>query len=66
MGGLRAQQCGRTPCRAALTRAAQGAEVIRTPNEAAFDSPDSYIGVAKRLNAEIPNSHILNQVRVLW
>lgn len=38
-----------------------GAEIIRTPTEAAFDSPESHIGVAKRLNAEIPNSHILDQ-----
>jgi hypothetical protein len=29
---------------------ALGAEIIRTPTEAAFDSPESHIGVAKRLN----------------
>lgn len=40
---------------------ALGAEIIRTPTEAAFDSPDSHIGVAKRLLSEIPNSHILDQ-----
>lgn len=40
---------------------ALGAEIIRTPTEAAFDSPESHIGVAKRLNATIPNSHILDQ-----
>jgi cystathionine beta-synthase len=40
---------------------ALGAEIIRTPTEAAFDSPDSHIGVAKRLLNEIPNSHILDQ-----
>jgi cystathionine beta-synthase len=40
---------------------ALGAEIIRTPTEAAWDSPDSHIGVAKRLNAEIKNSHILDQ-----
>jgi len=40
---------------------ALGAKVIRTPNSAAFDADDSYIGVAKRLQREIPNSHILNQ-----
>jgi cystathionine beta-synthase len=40
---------------------ALGAEIIRTPNDAAFDSPNSHIGVAKRLNGEIPNSHILDQ-----
>jgi len=38
-----------------------GAEVIRTPTEAAWDSPESHIGVAKRLNQEIPNSVILDQ-----
>eukprot|EP00466_Bigelowiella_natans_P017426 jgi/Bigna1/57866/fgenesh1_pm.33_\ len=40
---------------------ALGAEIIRTPTEAAFDSPESHIGVAKRLNKELPNSHILDQ-----
>jgi cystathionine beta-synthase len=43
---------------------ALGAEIIRTPTEAAFDSPESHIGVAKRLNEEIPNSHILDQYTV--
>ena len=42
---------------------ALGAEIIRTPTEAAWDSPDSHISVANRLNKEIPNSHILDQVR---
>lgn len=40
---------------------ALGAEIIRTPTEAAWDSPESHIGVARRLNKEIPNSHILDQ-----
>jgi len=40
---------------------ALGAEIIRTPTEAAFDDPESHIGIAKKLNAEIPNSHILDQ-----
>ena len=40
---------------------ALGAEIVRTPTEAAFDSPESHIGVAKRLQQEIPNSHILDQ-----
>ncbi|EFA76113.1 cystathionine beta-synthase [Heterostelium album PN500] len=40
---------------------ALGATIIRTPTEAAFDSPESHIGVALKLNAEIPNSHILDQ-----
>lgn len=42
---------------------ALGAEIIRTPNDAAWDSPDSHIGVAARLNKEIPNSHILDQYK---
>eukprot|EP01111_Echinosteliopsis_oligospora_P015087 TRINITY_DN584_c0_g1_i1.p1 TRINITY_DN584_c0_g1~~TRINITY_DN584_c0_g1_i1.p1 ORF type:complete len:500 (+),score=172.87 TRINITY_DN584_c0_g1_i1:100-1599(+) len=40
---------------------ALGAQIIRTPTEAAFDAPESHIGVAKKLNSEIPNSHILDQ-----
>jgi len=40
---------------------ALGAEIIRTPTEAAWDSPESHIGVAKRLNELLPNSHILDQ-----
>jgi cystathionine beta-synthase len=40
---------------------ALGAEIIRTPTEAAFDSPDSHIGVAKKMNSELKNSHILDQ-----
>ena len=40
---------------------ALGAEIIRTPTEAAWDSPDSHIGVARRLKDVIPTSHILDQ-----
>ncbi|HHH30645.1 MAG TPA: cystathionine beta-synthase, partial [Polyangiaceae bacterium] len=40
---------------------ALGAEIIRTPTEAAFDSPESHIGVANRLREVIPNAHILDQ-----
>lgn len=40
---------------------ALGAEIVRTPTEAAWDAPDSHISVAKRLQSEIPNSHILDQ-----
>jgi cystathionine beta-synthase len=40
---------------------ALGATIIRTPTQAAWDSPESHIGVARRLLKEIPNSHILNQ-----
>ena len=38
-----------------------GATIYRTPTEAASDSPDSHISLAKRLCDEIPNSHILDQ-----
>ena len=44
-----------------VTLAVLGAEVIRTPTEAAFDSPESHIGVAKRLQRELPRAHILDQ-----
>ncbi|KND86205.1 Cystathionine beta-synthase [Tolypocladium ophioglossoides CBS 100239] len=40
---------------------ALGATIIRTPNQAAWDSPESHIGVARRLEKEIPNAHILDQ-----
>jgi cystathionine beta-synthase len=40
---------------------ALGAEIIRTPTDAAWDSPESHIGVAKRLQKELPNAHILDQ-----
>lgn len=40
---------------------ALGAEIIRTPTEAAFDSPESHIMVARRLQSELPNAHILDQ-----
>lgn len=40
---------------------ALGAEIIRTPTEAAWDSPESHIGIARRLQLELPNAHILDQ-----
>lgn len=40
---------------------ALGAKIYRTPTEAAWDAPDSHISLAKTLQAEIPNAHILNQ-----
>ena len=40
---------------------ALGAEVIRTPTLAAFDGPESHLGVAIRLSQEIPNAVILDQ-----
>ncbi|XP_074203217.1 cystathionine beta-synthase isoform X1 [Camelus bactrianus] len=42
---------------------ALGAEIVRTPTQARFDSPESHVGVAWRLKNEIPNSHILDQYR---
>ena len=44
-----------------LTINALGAKIVRTPTEAAHDDPKSNFGVAKKLNEEIPNSHILDQ-----
>jgi cystathionine beta-synthase len=49
-----------SPEKVAVLRAL-GAEIIRTPTAAAFDSPESHIGVAKRLQKELPNAHILDQ-----
>jgi cystathionine beta-synthase len=40
---------------------ALGAEIIRTPTEAAWDAPESHIGVARQLHSILPNSHILDQ-----
>jgi cystathionine beta-synthase len=40
---------------------ALGAEIVRTPTEAAWDSPDSHISVAAKLLNELPNAHILDQ-----
>jgi len=42
---------------------ALGAQVIRTPDEEPWDSPNSHIGVAKRLQREIPHAVILDQYR---
>ncbi|GFG40107.1 hypothetical protein Cfor_09358 [Coptotermes formosanus] len=42
---------------------ALGAEIVRTPTSAAFDSPEGIIMVAQRLNKEIPSSIILDQYR---
>ena len=49
-----------SPEKVAVLRALN-ATIIRTPTLAAFDSPESHIGVAARLQKEIPNSHILDQ-----
>jgi len=40
-----------------------GAEIIRSADEAPWNSPESHIGIALKLNEEIPNSHILDQYK---
>ncbi len=40
---------------------ALGAEIVRTPTEAAWNDPDSHIEIAKKMQREIPNAHILDQ-----
>ena len=40
---------------------ALGAQVIRTPTEAAYDDPESNFQVAFRLARELPNAHCLDQ-----
>src|SRR5579885_3689341 len=40
---------------------ALGAKIYRTPTAAKWDDPDSHISLAKKLQQEIPNSHILDQ-----
>ena len=47
----------------AVVLEALGAEIVRTPTEAAWDAPESHIGVAEKLQSEIPNSHILDQYK---
>ena len=43
---------------------ALGAEIVRTPTSATWDSPESHISVAQRLNKQLPNSIILDQVSI--
>jgi len=42
---------------------ALGAKIIRTPNDAASDAPESHIGVAIKLQKEMENAHILDQYK---
>ncbi|XP_018333340.1 cystathionine beta-synthase [Agrilus planipennis] len=42
---------------------ALGAEIVRVPTEAAFDSPEGSLAVAQRLRDATPNSYILNQYK---
>merc|ERR1719401_866755 len=53
-------------CRAVFRRVmadvvGYSAQIIRTPTEAAWDAPDSHISIARKLQKETPNSHILDQ-----
>jgi len=40
---------------------ALGAKIYRTPTAAKWDDPDSHLSLARRLQKEIPNAHILDQ-----
>ena len=40
---------------------ALGARIVRTPTEAAWNDTESHIEIAKKMNKEIKNSHILDQ-----
>jgi len=42
---------------------ALGADIIRTPTEAAFDDADSHISIANDKNKELANSHIPDQYK---
>lgn len=44
-----------------VTLQALGAKIYRTPNEAKWDDPDSHLSLARKLQKEIPNAHILDQ-----
>tara|TARA_R110000868_G_scaffold142331_3_gene359554 strand:+ start:345 stop:1319 length:975 start_codon:yes stop_codon:yes gene_type:complete len=44
-----------------VTLEALGAKIYRTPTAAKWDDPESHISLAKRLQQEIPNAHILDQ-----
>ncbi|OGO95067.1 MAG: cystathionine beta-lyase [Coxiella sp. RIFCSPHIGHO2_12_FULL_42_15] len=45
----------------AVVLRALGAKIYRTPTEAAWDSPESHISLAKQLQQQLPNAHILDQ-----
>jgi cystathionine beta-synthase/cysteine synthase A len=40
---------------------ALGAKIYRTPTEAKHDDPNSHLSLARRLQKEIPNAHMLDQ-----
>ena len=41
---------------------ALGAEIVRTPTEAAWNDPDSHIEIAKKMQKEISNAHIFRSI----
>lgn len=44
---------------------ALGAQVLRSPVDAVWDGPEGIFAIAEKLNKNIPNSFILNQVKIL-
>lgn len=44
-----------------VTLEALGAIIYRTPTAAKYDDPDSHLSLARRLQKELPNAHILDQ-----
>jgi cystathionine beta-synthase/cysteine synthase A len=40
---------------------ALGAKIYRTRSDAKWDDPDSHLSLAKKLEKELPNAHLLNQ-----
>lgn len=46
------------------TLRALGAEIVRTPTEAAWNSPEGHIATSQRLQKSIPGSVILDQVNL--
>ena len=47
-----------------MTLKALGAEIVRTPNHAHYDSEDSHIGRAFKMKKEILNAIVLDQVLI--
>lgn len=45
------------------TMVALGAEIIRTPTEAAWNDPDSHLTLATQLEVTLPHAHFLDQYR---
>jgi cystathionine beta-synthase len=45
-----------------MTLRALGAEIVRTPDHAHYDSENSHIGRAFKMRKEVPNSIVLDQV----